>query len=309
MASTTDIRLDITIFSNPKVLRLQKRLGSDGVVALIRLWCYTGASKPDGDLGTDVETIEVAAGWTGEDGKLVDTLASLKLLDVGDDGSFLVHGWDENQPYIADAPSRSEQARKAALARHERKSKSKASARSMPPANKQHAPAVPPPSLPPTLLPTIPPPPTPQASPARQREDRPMSQAVGDVLERIKAKLPAELDNGEQPTAGGEGAHAPTSNGNGGNGNGARGEPDKLTASRIAGLQNLSKFVLQKILDEHWPLIKSLRVRVNGSGDIPIATAYDRWRDTGSHAYRDALIMAFVTTVPPAPQAAAAGRG
>ena len=78
-----DIRLKLDLFDHPKVRKLGLRLGSDAVLALIRLWLWAAANRADGVLrGMDAEDIELAAHWTGPQGRFVQTLCQLRLLDA-----------------------------------------------------------------------------------------------------------------------------------------------------------------------------------------------------------------------------------
>lgn len=107
-----DIRIDTGFLTHHKTVKLQKRLGAEAVLCLIRLWCWCADNRPTGELcGMDAEDIEIVSSWTGDDGVFVDTLRSLGWLD--EDG---LHGWRERQPWASGAPSRSDKARLSALA-------------------------------------------------------------------------------------------------------------------------------------------------------------------------------------------------
>lgn len=113
----TDIRLAVTFFTHPKTQKLKRRLGSDGVVALLTLWVSAAQNRADGNLyRMDDEDIELSAGWAGESGALVAVLVALRFLDSTPDG-YVLHDWLENNPWVADAPARSERARKGGLAK------------------------------------------------------------------------------------------------------------------------------------------------------------------------------------------------
>jgi hypothetical protein len=115
-----DIRLQSGLPRHPKLRKLHKRLGGAGVVGLIWLWLFASENHQTGSLdGMEVEDIELAAEWDGEPGKLVETLVELRWLD-GESGSFALHDWSDWQPWIIDAPHRSEVARSAANARWKR---------------------------------------------------------------------------------------------------------------------------------------------------------------------------------------------
>lgn len=103
----TDIRLSTDFFANVKVKKLKKRLGADGVLALIALWAYCAKMYPDGELGKQADgDVELMADWEGEDGALESALIELGFLNVHDDGTLALHDWAENNPYVADSRAR-----------------------------------------------------------------------------------------------------------------------------------------------------------------------------------------------------------
>lgn len=113
----SDIRIAVSFLDHKKTIKLQRRLGADGVLCLVRLWCYTAQNKPDGILsGMDAEDIEIAAKWNGEVGAFVSTLKEVEWLDH--DEIYSIHDWKEHNPYAFHAKSRQKQARKAAAARY-----------------------------------------------------------------------------------------------------------------------------------------------------------------------------------------------
>ena len=76
VASSGDIRVQASWLVSTKRAKLERRLGPAGVLAVMDLWVWTGASKPNGDLsGIDDEEIEIAARWGGEAGALVSAMA------------------------------------------------------------------------------------------------------------------------------------------------------------------------------------------------------------------------------------------
>ena len=58
----------------------------------------------------------IAAGWPGDGGEFVRTLAYVRFLD-GEENGYRLHDWAEHNPYVADRPRRIEKARAAAAAR------------------------------------------------------------------------------------------------------------------------------------------------------------------------------------------------
>ena len=93
------IKISCWFWKHLKTLRLKRKLGSEGVIALIRLWCYAGIYKPDGRLERwDEEDIEMAAEWQGEPGVFVRTLRELGWLDADEETkTYSLHGWQEHQ--------------------------------------------------------------------------------------------------------------------------------------------------------------------------------------------------------------------
>ncbi len=109
-----DIRINIAFLDHPKTLKLQKRIGAEGVFCLMRFWSFVALNKPNGKLiDMDIEDIELAARWNGQEGLFVQTLIELRWLDKGDDGLLSVHDWEEHNGYASHAGERSEMARKA----------------------------------------------------------------------------------------------------------------------------------------------------------------------------------------------------
>jgi hypothetical protein len=116
-----DIRLQVSFRDHPKRIKLERRLGAAGALALIDLLLSVAQSKPDGNLrGWSDEDIAIAARWPGEPKEFVNTLAELRFLDRHDDESYSIHDWTEHNGYAAGAPERSERARAAARARWDR---------------------------------------------------------------------------------------------------------------------------------------------------------------------------------------------
>lgn len=122
--AVSDIRLSVDFFQHPKTIKLQRRLGLEGVKALLSLWMWAAQNRPDGVLSDlDSEDIEIAAGWirsdpagSDQDLDLISTLVALRWLDE-DNGTYSLHDWIEHNPWAAGQQSRSNQARLGVLAR------------------------------------------------------------------------------------------------------------------------------------------------------------------------------------------------
>jgi len=109
---TTDIRLDVTMPANPKTKRLIRLLGDHGFACVIRLWAFAGAYRQEGILTEMLDDdIEEAAGWRGDKGTFVSTLADEAWLDKQANGEYSLHSWSNHQPWIVNAKKRSAIAR------------------------------------------------------------------------------------------------------------------------------------------------------------------------------------------------------
>lgn len=49
--SAQDIRLSVHFPDHPKTVKLERRLGFQGVRSLLSLWAWAAQNRPDGDLG------------------------------------------------------------------------------------------------------------------------------------------------------------------------------------------------------------------------------------------------------------------
>jgi len=134
MTRSTDFRLDASFRDHPKIQKLERRLGADGVLAWISLLAFAARYRTDGQLcGMDDEDIELAARWRGERGALVATLIELHLLDevcasnaqamrhAHAKRMLTLHDWVDHNSYAASFARRSERAKAAAAARWARK--------------------------------------------------------------------------------------------------------------------------------------------------------------------------------------------
>ena len=120
----SDIRLCIGWNQNPKIVKLRRKLGAEGVLGLISLWTYAGAQRPDGTLsGMDEDDIAIVAEYPGESARFVSTLAELRLIEKnGND--WTIHDWITNNPWASRFPARSEKAKKAIRARWDKRNNS-----------------------------------------------------------------------------------------------------------------------------------------------------------------------------------------
>ena len=110
----TDFRVSVDFFTHHKTLKLQRRLGPEGVLCLLKLWAYASKSRSDGVLtGMDSEDIEIAAGWSGDEGEFVGGILGMFLEET--DGTYALHDWQDHNPWAAAADERSEKGRFARL--------------------------------------------------------------------------------------------------------------------------------------------------------------------------------------------------
>jgi hypothetical protein len=118
-----DIRIGTNYPYHPKIRKLRKLLGNDGVVSHIFLLCFVGQNEPGGMLkDMDVEDIAQAAQWKGNPQEFVDALVELRLLDRNSE-TYVIHNWLRHNLFAASAPKRSEIARANALKRWNKKLK------------------------------------------------------------------------------------------------------------------------------------------------------------------------------------------
>ena len=112
-----DIRLSLEFFDHPKIGKLEKRLGLEGVLCLLKLWAWAAKNRPSGKLeGLDIEDVEFVARWKGDEGEFVAALLAMRLLDEVSCG-FAIHDWEDHQAYASKSDERSSKAKKAAEAR------------------------------------------------------------------------------------------------------------------------------------------------------------------------------------------------
>lgn len=113
-----DIRISCSFPEHYKTKKLMAIAGNAAPFSLICLWIYAARNKPDGFLDNmDSFDVEIASNWTGQPNQFFDALVKCKFLTVADEGYYL-HDWQVHQPYASSAEERSDKARFAILARH-----------------------------------------------------------------------------------------------------------------------------------------------------------------------------------------------
>ena len=113
----SDIRLSVDFFSHHKTKKVLRKIGPEGVICLVRLFCYVGKYRPEGRLeGMDVADISDAVDWSGDAEELVSTLCGAGFIEQSDDGVYIIHDWKKHNPWAAGANERSLAASKAGKA-------------------------------------------------------------------------------------------------------------------------------------------------------------------------------------------------
>lgn len=102
------LNLDLDYFTHPKVRRLVNQIGPLAPLYLLKLWCYAGRHFPvTGVLeGCSKHEIEHEVGWDGEEGRFVDMLVNLSLLDVkktekeSENFNYRIHDWKQHAGHL-----------------------------------------------------------------------------------------------------------------------------------------------------------------------------------------------------------------
>lgn len=116
MSMNKDIRIAVTFRDHRKRKKLQRRLGAEGVVALMDLWLSVAENKPNGVLtNMDEEDIALDAQWDGDAEAFVSALVDLGFLEKHD-GLYVVHDWVEHNGYVSSSKSRSDKSRLSRMA-------------------------------------------------------------------------------------------------------------------------------------------------------------------------------------------------
>ena len=115
--TNSDIRISVSFKGHRKRKKLKAIIGPDATDYLLDLWIATAQNHPGGHLG-DMDEFDIAleAGWDGDPKVFVDALVECKLLDKNGYG-YILHDWEEHQPWVVHAPERTAKARNAAQAR------------------------------------------------------------------------------------------------------------------------------------------------------------------------------------------------
>lgn len=117
-----DIRLMVSFFDHPKIKRLHKELGAEGILSLIRLWLWAAINRPLGELeNMTADDIGVVAQWP-DSAKFLRTLKKIGLIEKNPEKShYKIHNWEKHQPWVYNGPVRSEIGRIAAQAKWDKR--------------------------------------------------------------------------------------------------------------------------------------------------------------------------------------------
>jgi hypothetical protein len=153
-----DFRVKFSWFGHFKRERLRRALGDKGEVALWRLWYFVAANRTDGRLTQmDTEAIAIAAGWLDDPETFIAALVKIRLLDL-EEGIYVIHDWEEHNPWAFGFRERSARARKGGIASGEsRRKKAEAkqtNSNEQPVEQVVHSSSTPSPSPSPSPLPT-----------------------------------------------------------------------------------------------------------------------------------------------------------
>lgn len=114
---TKDIRIAFSFLNHRKRKKLEAKLGEGATKYLVDLWINTAMNHPRGRLdGMTEEDIAIDAGFQGDPHRFTSILIDAKFLDK-DGETFLIHDWEEHQPFVFYSKERSQASRKAALTR------------------------------------------------------------------------------------------------------------------------------------------------------------------------------------------------
>ena len=113
----TDFRIHVDFFSHFKTIKLERQLGAEGVLSLIRLWAWVAKNRPDGILtGMSEEDIEIAARWNGEQRAFNGVITTLNFVNLVD-GVYQIHDWKDHNEWQAQASQRSDASRLTRMAK------------------------------------------------------------------------------------------------------------------------------------------------------------------------------------------------
>ncbi|MGE4469353.1 MAG: hypothetical protein AB7D47_04385 [Desulfovibrio sp.] len=116
-----DLRLPKGFHREARFLRIRRKYGSDGVVAVLLLWDWVAEQFPTSGRLENMEIEDIAdvccVDMRSAGLFVQDLLYNEWFLAQAEDGTYYLPRWSEEQPYVANAEARAQKARKAAEAR------------------------------------------------------------------------------------------------------------------------------------------------------------------------------------------------
>lgn len=89
------MKIDPSILTHPKFVRLKRAVGTEALEHLIRIWGHCeNARRGEFWKGADATYVEIVAKWDGEEGVLFNALVSIGWIHV-EDGAIRVHEWNQ----------------------------------------------------------------------------------------------------------------------------------------------------------------------------------------------------------------------
>lgn len=118
-----DVRLGTDYSNHPKIRKLYKELGAEGVMCHTFLLCNTAQYFPSGEFkDMSVEDIATLADWKDDPELFLNALLKVKLIDNNGD-TYSIHNWLKHNLFAATAPKRSAIARANIKKRWDKKTK------------------------------------------------------------------------------------------------------------------------------------------------------------------------------------------
>lgn len=121
-----DIRVDVGFFSHRKTKRLIATAGLQAAWSLLVLWAKMSQQRPKGVLfDMDEADIAMEAEWPGEASVFINALrlcggtSKPGYIDRLEDGTYVLHGWEEHQHFVFTRDKRSQVGRLNAMKKYE----------------------------------------------------------------------------------------------------------------------------------------------------------------------------------------------
>jgi len=112
-----DIRIGLSLRNHWKLIKLMRIIGVGACWHLVSLWSAAAETRPSGVL-TECDATDIAgmANWPDEPERLLQALIKCRWIDARD-GTYALHDWKQHHGWVVGSESRSEIARRNAMAR------------------------------------------------------------------------------------------------------------------------------------------------------------------------------------------------